>query len=833
MSIAVTLKSQETESATFRCFTALSMMLAILLGIGKQSWEPIFVVTMSVGLAWAFTEKLRWIRLNRLAGYLGMLIGASLALSGYLFLRENPLYHSSANLDAVSRMLINIQIPLMFQRKDKRLFEHWGVFLILELVVASLLSEHAVFGMLLIPTLMLGCAAMISLAAYVTETELNQGRPKAVLPVFSGWWTERRSPTTTQHSSPIKRLDTTRRVTDSYASRIANKMMWLPALCAAVFAVIYFFSLPRLNTGAYEGLGFNSPMVGFSGSVSLENVGELLMNNDLALRVFMQRSDDKSPFQPSEPPYIRGTVADFYEGRGKWRTNEVLQTSVIVPAKERMRTQLRETKDSVFVTVHEQAYTKAAMFSLPPFSRNASVRDPSFGPIEYDPKTWCMSKPEEDEYRIKQRKNYRFESFAFVDGSQLPYVYDPGEMMEQNSAEPNSWLLKYRETLTDMGDKTRFEGLIRTRDEILSGSEIKVETELEKILKLEQFLANSDKFRYSLRPAANYKNGLDPIEDFVTNHRTGHCQYFASALTMMGRSLGLPSRIILGFRPQEYNDVGNFFTVMQRHAHAWVEIYFTREQLAGSDLVIPDWVEEGVWLRLDPTPPAEGSNAGGTYLQGSASGQTYQTLEQLWQDGFVDYDANRQPSVFGMLSSSTNGPLVMALRSIEKGFNRLQIQNFFGIEIGSANWFNWQAGLAASIAALAIAFVVQSSHRLFNWAGDTEIGNETPCSPEVLSSPAYLNLQRVLQILGHLGWKRSTGQTLIEFAKQVQPWLDRTLVPESSSAPALTPLVENYYRIRFGESVASQPDHESAWTECVNYLVKMRKQGLHRETVQR
>lgn len=76
----------------------------------------------------------------------------------------------------------------------------------------------------------------------------------------------------------------------------------------------------------------------------------------------------------------------------------------------------------------------------------------------------------------------------------------------------------------------------------------------------------------------------DALVDFLTN-KTGFCQQFAGAMGVMLRSLGLPSRVVLGYthpRPGE----GNTFVVTTRDAHAWVEVYF-----AGYG-----------WLPLDPTP---------------------------------------------------------------------------------------------------------------------------------------------------------------------------------------------------------------------------------------
>ncbi len=555
------------------------------------------------------------------------------------------------------------------------------------------------------------------------------------------------------------------------------------------------------------------------------------MNDDLALRVFMEHSATKLPFQPTEPPYIRGTVADSYEGNGKWRVNETMRSSYIVPSRGRLRPELLDSTERVAVVIHEQASSDNAMFSLPPYTR-----DSQGGRLEYDPKSWCLVKSTRSDDLYQSRYRYRFDSYAFVNGNQLRYVYDPDEMTVSRSTESESALNDYLEKLRDIGDETRFAGLLAKRDRVLaSSSDISI---AEKVLKLEEYLATPapietkyssnppvDGFWYDLRPGPKAE-GIDPIEDFFVNHRTGHCQYFASALTIMARSLGVPSRIVLGFRPQEYNDLGNFFSVRQRHAHAWVEVYLTREQIAATDIELPEWVERGVWLRLDPTPSGEGSNAGGSYLQSSSTGQAYQTLEQIWQTGFMEYDSAKQPSVFGMLSSSTNGPFAAVLQSIERFFNRLQIQNLFGLEIGSVNWFNWQAGLAASTAAMVIALVARSRKRLL-WSfrkRSSELG--VGRSREILNSTTYRYAERLIDALSKIGWQRLSHQTLLEFAGEVQPWLEQNKPEDQASVPKLPRLFASYYELRYGEILEASAESPSQWAEGLAYVESLAKKRI-------
>jgi transglutaminase-like putative cysteine protease len=88
--------------------------------------------------------------------------------------------------------------------------------------------------------------------------------------------------------------------------------------------------------------------------------------------------------------------------------------------------------------------------------------------------------------------------------------------------------------------------------------------------------------------------GLDPVLDFLTVHRQGHCEYFASALALLGRSLGIPTRVVGGYRVSEHNDFGGYYLVREQHAHAWVEA----------------WHPELGWQTHDPTPTSGMVGAG-------------------------------------------------------------------------------------------------------------------------------------------------------------------------------------------------------------------------------
>ena len=115
-----------------------------------------------------------------------------------------------------------------------------------------------------------------------------------------------------------------------------------------------------------------------------------------------------------------------------------------------------------------------------------------------------------------------------------------------------------------------------------------LETNYEKALALEQYFRFSGDFTYSTDVPAEYTTAS--VEDWLTDTgnpyvRTGYCEQFATSMALMARTLGLPSRVVLGFTPGEaINDTT--VVVMDRNAHSWVEI----------------WVPELGWMSFDPTP---------------------------------------------------------------------------------------------------------------------------------------------------------------------------------------------------------------------------------------
>jgi hypothetical protein len=111
-------------------------------------------------------------------------------------------------------------------------------------------------------------------------------------------------------------------------------------------------------------------------------------------------------------------------------------------------------------------------------------------------------------------------------------------------------------------------------------------TPYDAVERLQQWFLSID-FRYS-----NHPHVLSPpLVGFVTQTHAGYCQYFAGAMALMLRYLGIPARVAVGFAGGTYDPKQHIWNISDREAHAWVEV----------------WFKGYGWVPFDPTPAAPGA----------------------------------------------------------------------------------------------------------------------------------------------------------------------------------------------------------------------------------
>ncbi|MFQ5947668.1 MAG: DUF3488 and DUF4129 domain-containing transglutaminase family protein [Acidimicrobiia bacterium] len=119
-------------------------------------------------------------------------------------------------------------------------------------------------------------------------------------------------------------------------------------------------------------------------------------------------------------------------------------------------------------------------------------------------------------------------------------------------------------------------------------------TDFERALALESYFRDRRQFTYDvdIEPGHGAKDlGAWLLDPESPNFHRGYCEQFATSMAVMARTLGIPSRVVLGFTPGERLNDGTI-VVRDRNSHAWVEL----------------WMPTQGWVRFDPTPRSDRIN---------------------------------------------------------------------------------------------------------------------------------------------------------------------------------------------------------------------------------
>jgi len=312
---------------------------------------------------------------------------------------------------------------------------------------------------------------------------------------------------------------------------------------------------------------------------------------------------------------------------------------------------------------------------------------------------------------------------------------------------------------------------------------------------LERYLRDSGKFGYSLEGQARDPS-LDPLEDFVTFHRVGHCEYFAGALTMMLRSQGIPARMVIGFKGGEFNTAGGYYQIRQLHAHTWVEAYLEPQHHQERE---GDESKTGWWLLLDPTTASEDDSVnarGAGWFAGISHYFDY--AQVLWGNYVVGLTAEKQEqSIYQPLAEAFT-TAADSMLDRETWEERLSFSSNAGLsDVWSwykQNWFNWRGGLAAIGGCLVVVLLVKFAMvflRFLRWLAALWRTRSTHKQGVV---EFYARLERAI---ARHGMKRLPAQTQHEFAQAAGARLSEA--PEFAALSALpATIVDLFYRVRFG-----------------------------------
>jgi transglutaminase-like putative cysteine protease len=560
---------------------------------------------------------------------------------------------------------------------------------------------------------------------------------------------------------------------DSPAAHQLNRALGLTSVLVAagvlVMGGVLFFLIPRVTTGYMSGLNLQpNLMTGFSDNVELGEIGQIKKNTAVVMRIHVEGDPGRA-----QDVHWRGIVLTDFDGK-RWFTPEQNQQVVLPDSDDRYHFAAGNLSAANsyrlrYTVLMEPVATDAIFIAPRPeivggrFAERAirpgSMQRPGYLLAD---STGSLFNPAHNNFKI------RYEGV-----SRLPLIR-PAELRKSPSVYPDP----IRRTYLQLPQlDARIPQLAAT---ITQGAT----NDYDKAANIERYL--STRYAYTLDLTGPPTD--DPLAYFLFVRRAGHCEYFASAMTVMLRALGIPARYATGFLPGEYNDVGGDYIVRQSDAHTWVEVYFA----------------DYGWITFDPTPPGPAPASGLL----SRLGLYWDWFQFTWGEWVVNYDFAHQLTLGQNLQRSSrtwgdgardyyNRKKEAALREIVMLDKRIEASPYFlpSVLVFLVALLLWLRG--RSVLRYALARWSLRARR----AGD------------LTASMAALEYSEMLRLLEKQGWKKEGSQTPREFA---------AAIPTADLFGPVAQLTEIYQSARFGNHPA-RVEQMSSLLRAIRDLLRARK----------
>jgi hypothetical protein len=498
----------------------------------------------------------------------------------------------------VGDFVMLLHLVKLFEQRGDRDYAQLLVLSLLLMVAAAISTASLLFGLLLVGYLILSlyCCLLFHL-----KVESQRARDDFSFPV------EKLTPA-------AMRLDQRGM---SRSMRQVTALIWTTSIACAV---LVFLFLPRAGGQGWLGPGAfrqTRSVVGFTDEIRFQDVARISQRDDVIAHVKV--TQDGQVHQDSSPLLLRGLALDVYStdqetaaGGYSWHATpqemvDKLQAGpdgpVLIPGKNPANATCSQDvtlqptgTHSLFVVGDPVEITNAARPLAMRYTPQSQVL--SLGPdvsmdipVSYSVRS-SLTLQRTDPNPIVSTIDPRVTAFAMR--PEVSGVDSGGTSLAQ---------------LHLAGDKSNDPQIARA---------------------IETYLRNNFKYTLDLTDAGSLA-GRDPVVAFLYDFKKGHCEYFASAMTLMCQSLKIPARVVVGYRSEEFNSFTGYYVVRQSHAHAWVEVLLP----AG-------------WVTFDPTSTELAGPTGGIF---SSISRLVDYLNFTWATSVVAYDRNSRQNLIDTVNN--------------------------------------------------------------------------------------------------------------------------------------------------------------------------------------
>lgn len=411
---------------------------------------------------------------------------------------------------------------------------------------------------------------------------------------------------------PDDRLGLPPRAVASDSSRPRLRRAFLASLAVLwIGSVAVFIYFPReIGFGAFGRWGQNVMQSGYRDNIELGSAGLISESQETVLELELRDGLDRVLGGSGQVFYLRGAVLDEYRrDTGSWARSDRRDANEIDINPVRRTWTLSDTNSARRNPAQKVVQT-------------VTVLDSAAGPL------FAIWRPMDV-------------TFLAQTGRLTMHSTDLTMMRPQSSGPFRYSVTSFRGT--DVRSRVDTSRIVDFDSEIVRGEAARVLTERgispdpaqrppqddgRAASAIEDYLR--ERFSYTLEIRAP-RRGQDPIEWFLLEERRGHCEYFASAMTAMCRSVGIDARLVTGYVATEWDPGTRRYIVRQSNAHAWVEA-------RGA----------GVWRTYDPTPPADLRRIHEPPRDLlSRLKRFFDSAENRWATGVVGYDEHARRQLVG------------------------------------------------------------------------------------------------------------------------------------------------------------------------------------------
>ncbi len=530
-----------------------------------------------------------------------------------------------------------------------------------------------------------------------------------------------------------------------------------------VLTLAIFFVIPRMGSGFLQQAGTEPvKLIGFSERVDLGTIGAVKLDPTIVMRVSVS-SPTTSPLPPF---YWRGTAYDYYDGTswqnrlaGRRAVSRDVDGRFTIFSLRRVATPSPDVvRQDMILEPLETAILFAAANPVAVGGQLPSLRIDGQGTLLLPVAPASRFRYEVDS--VLPRLVKADATVTVADEPRVPPVYVQLPAGSERLVE----LAKQVAGVSKAG--------VATAADLSPMLSV-----LEQAQRIESYLKRNYRYTLDVKPPVR----LSAIDDFLFEQKAGYCEYYATAMVLMLRGLGIPARMVSGFMEGEWNQFGRYYTVREQDAHTWVEVYFPRSG----------------WMPFDPTPAVSQSSP----MVFGRLRQLADTLWVSWERYIIRFSLRDQWAVIQEMRTQGTTWQMRSVQWMDAG--KMQLA-------AAVSWVFHHREFFLLIVAVG-CFVLLVMRWWVQRHGGWPFRLARPLRQSQLHGQTFY--AKLLRRLASRGLPKPAAMTPLEFLRSARPKL-------GSTGDAVEQLTDYYHRLRFGAVPLTHDDQRE-----ISRLLRQVEQG--------